>query len=72
MQKTRGYLNISHLLIYVKGIKDTENKLILFARMMFLLTFALAPTFLVIPILIRVTFVTVKLASTFALYKAFD
>ena len=25
--KTAGYLNISHLLIYIKGIKDTENTL---------------------------------------------
>ena len=25
--RTTGYLNISHLLIYVKGIKDTEKKL---------------------------------------------
>ena len=24
---TTGYLNISHLLIYIKGIKDTEKKL---------------------------------------------
>ena len=25
--KTAGYLNISHLMIYIKGIKDTENTL---------------------------------------------
>ena len=25
--RTTGYLNISHLLIYIKGIKDTEKKL---------------------------------------------
>ena len=25
--RTTGYLNISHLLIYIKSIKDTENKL---------------------------------------------
>ena len=25
--RTTGYLYISHLLIYIKGIKDTENKL---------------------------------------------
>ena len=25
--RTTGYLNISHLLIYIKGIKDTTNKL---------------------------------------------
>ena len=25
--RTTGYLNISHLLIYTKGIKDTEKKL---------------------------------------------
>ena len=24
--RTTGYLNISHLLIYIKGIKDTEKK----------------------------------------------
>ena len=25
--RTKGYLNISHLVIYIKGIKDTEKKL---------------------------------------------
>ena len=24
--RTTGYLNISHLLIYIKGIKDTEKQ----------------------------------------------
>ena len=26
--RTRGYLNINHLLIYIKGIKDAEKKMI--------------------------------------------
>ena len=25
--RTTGYLNLSHLLLYIKGIKDTEKKL---------------------------------------------
>ena len=25
--RTTGYLNMSHLLLYIKGIKDTEKKL---------------------------------------------
>ena len=25
--RTTGYLNVSHLLIYIKGIKDTKKKL---------------------------------------------